>query len=435
MRRFLLLFALLVAASPRVAAAAPSIRLVRFDTEITSASATRIVQALDDADREGDDLVLIELDTPGGAVSAVETIVKRMLAAKTPIAVWVGPSGAKAASGGFFVLIAADVAAMAPGTRTGAASVVNMAGSNQEGDVLLKKATNDMAALARSIAEHRGRSVDLVQGAVISADAYTDADARERGLVDLVAKDRGDLLTQLGGRTVKRWDGSETVLRTADARFVETPRNRTQRFMEWLASPTIAFLLLIVGLGGIYIELTTPGAVLPGLVGAGCLILFAFAAQALPFSAAGLLLIVLGLVMFLLEIKVTSYGLLTFGGIASIVFGSMMLFPGPIPELRLPLAVVLPGALLLAGACAIAMRLALRAQREPVTTGVEGLDGEVGVVTRDLGAEGKVLIHGEIWDAVADGSPIPRGRRVRVVRVEGMLLRVVPAEAAPSQGR
>jgi membrane-bound serine protease (ClpP class) len=424
MRRFLLLFAVAVAAASQAAAGPPVIRLVRFDTEITAASASRIVDALDEAGRDRNDLVLIELDTPGGAVEATGEIVKKMLAATTPIAVWVGPPGARAASGGMFLLIAADVAAMAPGTRTGASSVINMLGKNDQGDVALKKLSSDMAALGRSIAEHRKRNVDLVERAVMSAEAFTDATAREAGLVDLVAKDRDDLLAQLDGRPLRRFDGTETVVRTAGATFVERDLSRTQRFMEWLASPTIAFLLLLVGLGGLYLELTTPGAILPGLVGATCLILFAFAARALPFSVAGLLLILLGLVMFVLEIKVTSYGLLTLGGIACIVLGSMMLFPGPIPELRLPLAVVLPGALLLAGGCAVAMRLALRAQRERVTTGVEGLPGEIGLVTRDVAPGGKVLVHGELWDAVTEGEAIARGQRARVVRVDDMVLRV-----------
>lgn len=410
-------------------------RVVTFDLEITAASASRIEQALDEADREGYDLVLIELDTPGGAVDATGEIVKRMLAARTPIAVWVGPPGARAASGGLFLLIAADVAAMAPGTRTGASSVISLLGNNQGDDVALKKASNDMAALGRAIAEHRKRNVDLVERAVMSAEAFTDAAAKSAGLVDLIASDRADLLSQLDGRTVRRFDGSEVTLATAGAVLIERPLSRTQKFSEWLASPTIAFLLLLVGLGGLYIELTTPGAILPGLVGAASLILFAFAARALPFSATGLLLILLGLVMFLLEIKVTSYGLLTIGGIACVVLGSFMLFPGPIPELRLPPAVVLPGALVLAGGCVIAMRLALRAHREPVTTGAEGLRGEIGTTTQTIDPEGKVMVHGEIWDAVTAGEAIASGTRVRVVGVDNLVLRVVPAEGGASRWR
>ena len=415
-------------------AAEPVIRWVDFDATILPVIANRIIGSIDDADRQGDDLDVVQLDTPGGLVSTTEDVVKKMLSAKTPVVVWVGPSGAQAASGGFYILIAADVAAMAPGTRTGAASVVYGIGKSEEGDVALKKATNDAAALVRSIAEHRGRNVEACEKAVFAADAYTDRVALERNIIDLVAKDRTDLLAQLEGREIRRLDGTKVVLHTTGARFVVTETTLRQRCLELVGSPAVAFLLLIVGLGGIYVEMTHPGVVFPGVVGALCLLLFGLAAQALPVSTIGLLLILLGIVMFILEIKVTSYGMLGFGGVLCLVVGSILLFPGPSPELRLPLSVALPPSLALAALCAVAVRLAVRAQRAAVETGADGLKGEIGEVTQDLRPEGKVFVHGEIWNAVAASGPVASGSRVRVVKVEDMKLTVEPAENRAGKG-
>jgi membrane-bound serine protease (ClpP class) len=332
------------------------------------------------------------------------------------------------------MLIAADVPAMAPGTRTGAAHPVRFPGTNQEGDVLLKKQASDLAALVRSIAEHRGRNVDKVEKAVLSADSYTDEVALRDGIIDLVAKDRDDLIAKLEGRSVKRFDGTQVTLRTAGAVFVTSERTWQQEFWEALASPTLAFFLLLLGVAGIYTEFTHPGLILPGAVGAFCLLLFFLSAQVLPVSMVGLLLLLLGLVMFILELKVTSHGMLTLGGILSVVLGSVLLFPGPIPELRLPIVVVLPASLTLAAFCALAVRLAVAARRAPVTTGVEGLRGEVGVVTQDLAPEGKVFVHGEIWNAISAGAALPKGTAVRVRTVDNMRLEVEPAPAKDRQG-
>jgi ClpP class serine protease len=270
-------------------AAGPSVRLVRFDTDINTASARRVTDAIDAADAAGDALLLVELDTPGGSVDATETIVKKLLAAKTPTAIWVGPSGARAASGGFYLLIAADVAAMAPGTRTGAAAVIFGMGKSEDGDILLKKATNDLAALARSIAEHRGRNVEACDKAVVSAESFTDAAAQKAGLIDLVAKDRDDLLRQLDGRKVTRFDGKVTTLALANATLVDPVRTQAAQIEErlggFLANPTVVYLLFLIGLAGLYAEFNHPGTWVPGLVGAVALILFVFSAQQLPISA------------------------------------------------------------------------------------------------------------------------------------------------------
>jgi membrane-bound serine protease (ClpP class) len=406
----------------------PVVRLVEFDAIVNPITAHRIVRAVDDAEAQGDDLVLIELDTPGGMLDSMEEIVQRMLAAEVPIVVWVGPAGAKAASAGFFILVAADVAAMAPGTRTGAASTVMLGGDNTEDNVLLKKANEDTAALIRSIAQHRHRNVEACERAVMEAKAYEESVALEEGLIDLVAKDREELLALLDEREIRRFDGSVVTVRTAGAQFVTSKFPWRQKFMEAISNPIVAYLLFLGGIVGIYVEFTHPGVVFPGVVGALCLLLFALSAKALPISAIGILLVVLAIVMFILEVKVTSFGMLTFGGVVCLVLGSVILVDGPIPELRVPLALVLPMSLVLAAVCAFVVRLAYKAHLHRVRTGVEGLAGETGTVTEELDPEGKVFVHGEIWNATTAGGPIPQGSRVRVVRVEDMQLTVEPAE-------
>jgi membrane-bound serine protease (ClpP class) len=406
----------------------PVVRLVDFEGPITAISAYRIVKAIDEAEQQGDEFVLIVLDTPGGMVDAMERIVKRMLAAEVPIVVWVGPSGAKAASAGFFLLISADVAAMAPGTRTGAASTVyGMGQESKDDDVLLRKSNEDLAALIRSIADRRGRDVEASEKAVFEAKAYEEQVALEKGLADLIASSRDDLLEQLDGREVRRFDGSTTVLHTEGAVFAVTEFSLKHEFMELLSAPALALFLLFAGLLGIYVEFTHPGVVFPGVVGALCLLLFALSAQVLPISTIGVLLIVLALVMFVLEIKVTSFGMLTLGGAVALVIGGWMLVEGPIPELRVPPAFLIPLALAVTAVCAFVLRLAVRAQRARVASGREGLCGELATVDQPLAPAGKVFVHGEIWNAVTTaGVEIPRGARVRVVGVDEMTLTVEP---------
>ncbi|HEX6852413.1 MAG TPA: NfeD family protein [Candidatus Polarisedimenticolaceae bacterium] len=432
MTRFLLAFASAGVVYATAASAAPTVRLVPFGTEVTHATANRIYDAIDAAAASGDALILVELDTPGGDVRALESIVQRMLASKTPICVWVGPAGARAASAGFLMLLAADVAAMAPGTRTGAASVIRGVGPNPEDDVALKKMTKDFAGLARSIAEHRGRDVAKAEQAVMSAEVYTDAVASASGLVEIVAKDRAELLAKLDGREITRFDGTRARLDLAGAAVVEVERTGWQRIVEELASPTVALILFLVGIGGLWFEFQNPGGWVPGVVGAVSLLLFALAANMLPFSFVGLLLVAGGLACFVLEVKVVSHGLLTAAGVACLGVGIWMMFPGPVPELRVPLLVLLPAVLALGAFCALAVRLAAAAQRAPLATGAEGLEGEVGTVERALVPEGRVFVHGELWDAVSAAGHVPAGRRVRVEKVESMVLHVRPLDGRAS---
>jgi len=404
------------------------VRKVDFDYVVHPVSAYRILKAIDEAEAARDDLVLIRLDTPGGDVASLGKIVRRMLNAKVPVVVWVGPAGAHAASAGFLILTAADVAAMAPGTRTGAASTVYATGESTEGDVLLKKANEDMAALCRSIANRRGRNVEACEEAVFSAKAFEETVALERGLIDFIAASEEEVLERLDGREITLFDGTVVELHTADAEFATTEFSFQQEFMEFLATPVVAFLLFAGGMLGLYIEFTHPGVVFPGVVGALCMLLFILSARALPISIVGLLLILLAAVMFILEVKVVSYGMLTLGGAISLIIGSLMLIDGPIPEMRVPLGVVLPVSIAMTLVIAGVLRLALNARRARVATGVEGLCGEIGSVTVALEPRGKVHVHGEIWDAVSTQGSLPRGERVRVVEVEDMLLKVAPAD-------
>jgi membrane-bound serine protease (ClpP class) len=408
----ILLAAVLCSAVPVWAQSAaetgPRIRLVEFDGPITAISALRITKAITEAEEAEDEFVLIVLDTPGGMVDAMEKIVKRMLSAEVPIVVWVGPSGAKAASAGFFLLLSADVAAMAPGTRTGAASTVYGVGKeSKDDDVMLRKSNEDLAALIRSIADRRGRDVEASERAVFQAKAYEEQVALDLGLTDLIAGSREELLELLNDREVTRFDGSTTVLNTTDAEFVVTEFSLKHEFMELLSVPIVAAFLLFAGLLGIYVEFSHPGVVFPGVAGALCLLLFALSARVLPISTIGILLIILALVMFVLEIKVTSFGMLTLGGAVALGIGGWMLVEGPIPELRVPASLLVPLVVTVTTVCALVVRLAVRAQRARVASGREGLCGEVGTVREDLSPTGKVFVHGEIWNAVAAGVHCP----------------------------
>ncbi len=432
MRGLATLLAVFVAAQT-VAADGPVVRYVDFEANVTPVTALRIEQAVEEAEAAADELVLIRLDTAGGLLTSMNTIVKKILDSDVPVAVWVGPSGAHAASAGFFILMAADVAAMAPGTRTGAASTVFGSGKGSDDDVILKKANQDTAALVRSITSRRGRDPASAEEAVFSAKAYEETVCLERGMIDLLAGSREELVELLDGREVQRFDGTSVTLQTAGATFVISEFSLRHEFMEFLATPAVAYLLFLIGLYGIYFELSNPGMVFPGVVGALALLLFAITAQVLPVSTIGMLLIVLALVMFMLEIKVVSFGMLTLGGIVSLLVGSLMLIDGPIPELRVSWWLVVPTTVAISALCVVAVRLAVNAQRHPVGTGVEGLEGRLAAVTQTLDPDGKVFVHGEIWNASSTSGPIPIGSQVRIDRVDEMHLTVSRVADSPAE--
>ncbi|ANM28956.1 hypothetical protein ABI59_04075 [Acidobacteria bacterium Mor1] len=418
-----------IALAPAVLAAGPMVRYVEFDTEVTSVTVQRIIKAIDTAEAQGEDLVLVRIDTPGGLLSATETLVQRMLASEVPVVVWVGPSGTHAASAGFFILMAADVAAMAPGTRTGAASTVFGNGEGSDDNVLLRKANQDTAALLRSLAERRGRDKEAAEKTVFDAASYEESAALEARLIDLIAADRDELLEMLDGFALTRFNGDAVVLETAGAEVIEVELDWRQQMLEVVGSPALAQILLLLGFAGLYFEYQNPGLIFPAVLGVVCLIAFAFAAQILPVSAFGILLIVGALVLFVLELKFVSHGLLSLGGLICLILGSSMLIDGPIPELRVPWTVYVPMSLMVGGLMVVALRFAISAQRVPVATGVEGLAGSVGEVSRVLDGGGKVFVNGEVWDAHSNAGDLVEGMRVRVVAVDGMQLTVEPADA------
>jgi membrane-bound serine protease (ClpP class) len=324
------------------------------------------------------------------------------------------------------ILMGADVAAMAPGTNTGAAHPVDATGAGGD-ETLMEKAASDLAAFARTIAQNRGRNVELAESAVTESAAFTESEALAEGLIDLVARDRADLLQQLDQRSVRRFDGKSVVLSTKGEVVAPLDRSFAQRVLGPLLRPELVLLLLGIGITGIYIELTHPGLIVPGVIGVLCLLLFALAFQYLPISTVGLALIALGLTLFLLELKIVSHGLLSVGGLACLVSGLLLLFPRDIPALRVSPAFVVPLAVAVGGVMALLVVLVTRAQRARVATGSEGMLAEVGVAATEIAPRGKVQVHGELWNARCR-TPVARGESVRVVQVDGLELVVEKEE-------
>jgi membrane-bound serine protease (ClpP class) len=420
-RRFLAFFILcalpagLAAAVLRATVAAP----------IHPVTAEYIGQVLARADAEGAALVLLVLDTPGGLDASMRDIIGRLLAARTPVAVYVAPSGARAASAGLFIGLAGDVFAMAPGTNTGAAHPVGLALTGQGMDKTMEeKVTNDASASIKTLAGKRGRNVTMAEDAVRKSLSYTESEALAGGLIDVVAPTEAGLLAWCDGRTIRRFDGSEVRLAVRGEPVVAVPMTFRQRFLLTISNPNLAYLLLMLGLLGLYFEFANPGAIVPGVAGGIALLLAVFAFQILPLNYVGLLLILLALAFFIAEVKVHSYGFLTLGGIAAMLIGSLMLVKSPLPELRPSLGVILPVAVGVSLVLAFLVALVVRAQARRPATGAEGLVGETGAARTDLVPGGKVFVHGELWDAEADGA-VRQGEKIKVVRVlEGLRLRV-----------
>ncbi len=435
-RTLVLLFVLLAVASGRSAtqAAPPLIYSATVDALIHPVSAEFIIDSIDRADRDGAVLIVFTLRTPGGLLDSTHAIVSRMLSAKTPVAVFVGPSGSRAASAGFLITIAADVAAMAPGTHIGAAHPVQGGGEKLD-ETMAKKMASDVAAAARTWATGRGRNAQLADEAVRESRSFTETEAINASppLVDFVVRDVKDLVAKLDGRTIKRFDGRTVVLHTAGARVVPIDMNWRQRLLSALAHPNIAYLLLSLGMLGLTIELWNPGAVLPGVAGGLCLLLAFFTFQVLPINYAGILLILFGIGLLILEVKVVSHGVLSVGGIISLFFGSMMLMDSKAPELQVSLSVILPVVLGLAGILILLVRLGIAAQRTRPTTGEAGMVGEPGRTLTAIapGRPGRVATHGEIWTARSDDS-IGEGEDVFVTGVEGLTVQV---SRTPPPGR
>lgn len=427
--------ALPLAGEAQQASARPLVFHAVVDAVIHPVSADYMIASIRRADAAEADLLVFTLRTPGGLVDSTREITMAMIASRTPVVVFIAPSGSRAASAGFLITMASDLAAMAPGTHIGAAHPVSGSGEKVD-ETMSKKAASDVAASARALAARRGRNLDLVQQAVIESRSYTEEEAARASppLVEVIAADLPDLLRQIDGRTIRRFDGRETVLRTRDAQVETIEMTWRQRLLSAIAHPQIAYLLFSLGTLGLTIELWNPGSILPGVVGGVCLLLAFFAFSILPINYAGLLLIVFGVALLILEVKFTSYGLLGAGGVVSLVLGSLMLVDSSAPELRLGLGFVLPIAFGMSAIIAFLVRIAVQAQRAPAVTGQEGMVGRIGRALTTIGpdAPGQVAAHGEIWTAVSD-APIAAGAPVRIEAVDGLKLRVSATQ--PQAGR
>src|SRR5512133_1021865 len=402
-------------------AAREKIRLVVIHDPITPVTAQFLHRNLQEAARLGDRLVLIELDTPGGLDSSMREIVKDVMASPVPVAVYVAPSGARAASAGAIIALAADVCAMAPGTNIGAAHPVSLGGGASD-KTMESKVVNDAEAYAEGIAHKRGRDEALARRMVRESISLSADKALEGHVIDLIARDRSDLLRQLEGRRLSR-DGREVILHLSGAEVAASGMGAIERILNAITNPNVAYILMILGMVGLYFELSNPGVILPGAIGGICLLLAFFAFQTLPVNYTGVLLIILGLILFIAEIKIVSHGMLTVAGMTAMVLGSLMLFESPDPYLRISWGVILVTVLATGGFFVVVVAKALAVHRRRPTTGREGLIGLEGVAESGMAPEGKVFVRGEYWDAWSE-EPIAARCRVTVLEVDGMRLKV-----------
>jgi membrane-bound serine protease (ClpP class) len=417
---------LLSAVLPSAQLPAPVVYTAEVDGIIQPVTAEFIRTAIARADAAKAALLVLTLRTPGGLLDSTRDINTDIINARTPVAVFVGPSGSRAASAGFLITIAADIAAMAPGTHIGAAHPVSGDGSKMD-ETMAKKVASDTAGYGRTLAHQRKRNVVLTEQAVVESRSFTETEAAEAvpPLIDVIASDVADLLRKIDGRSVRRFDGREQVLRLAGATLQAVEMTWAQRVLSAIAHPQVAYLLLTLGVLGLTVEFWSPGAIFPGVAGGICLLLAFFALHVLPVNYAGVLLILLGVVLLILEIKVTSFGVLAVGGIVSLFFGSLMLIDSPVPELQIGLGLIVTVTATLAGLLLFLVRLGVKAQAQAPVTGAEGMIGELAhaITSIDAGGVGRVQTQGEIWTATAP-TTVAAGETVRVVGIKGLLLTV-----------
>ena len=399
------------------------LKIVVNDT-IHPITAEYIGRALEAAAANHDQALLIEINTPGGLVDSTRDIIEKIVASPVPVIIYVTPSGSRAGSAGFFILESADVAAMAPGTNAGAAHPVTI-GTGKIDDVMKQKMENDAAALMRSVVAKRGRNVELAESAVRESKSFTEQEALDKKLIEYIAPSEQDLFRQMGGKSLKRFNGTTVTLNLAGQPVRNYPMTLKQRILSYIMDPNIAFILLAIGALALYAEFNHPGAVIPGTVGVVFILLAAFALNLLPVRFAALVLIVGAFVLFALEAKFVSHGVLTIGGIALLVIGGLLLVDAPIPEMRVHWLTALSVSIPLGLITAFLMSIALRARRNKIVTGQQGLVGEIGITQTALAPSGKIFVHGELWDAVSPVN-IPAGERVLVRRVDGLVLQVEP---------
>ncbi len=422
MRRLVLVISVFLVLSAAPAWAVSPVSLVQIDGVISPVTLRIISGALDLAEADGSQALIIQLDTPGGLERSMRSIVQRLLNAGIPVVVYVAPTGARAASAGVFITMAAHIAAMAPATNIGAAHPVAVGGGQIDKETA-KKIENDAADFARTIATERGRNVEWAEKAVRASVSATEREAVRLKVVDLIAENASDLLTKIDGWTVKTHKAT-VRLRTADAPVTKVDIGWRDRFLALITDPNIAYILMMLGMLGLFFELSNPGVVLPGVIGGIRMILAFFAFQSLPINYAGLLLILFGIVLLLAEIKVMSHGVLTAGGAIAMILGSMMLFDAPEVGLKISWWVIVPTVATTTGIFAFAVGAGVRALYRKPTTGYAGMLVQVGLARSALAPTGEVFVQGELWRAVAEGESVGPGERVTIVGVEGLTLKV-----------
>ncbi len=396
------------------------IYLIKVDSAITPVIAEYITKSIETASKSNAEAIIIELNTPGGLVDSMQEIVMKMMSSDVPVVVYVAPPGARAASAGVFITLAANIAAMAPTTHIGAAHPVTMQGKMDK--TMETKVVNDLAAMARSIAEKRGRNAKWAEEAVRKSVSITETEALKNRVIDLIAPDVPSLIKEISGRTINLLIGRKT-LNTEGAQVHEITMGFRYRILEIISNPNIAYILMILGFYGLYFELANPGAIFPGVAGAISLILAFYALHTLPINYAGLMLILLGVGLFIAEAFITSHGILGVGGAIAMAIGSVMLIESPSPYLRISWAVIVPVVALSAILFIITVTMAVRVHREKADTGKEGMIGLEGEAKTDIHAGGQVFVHGEYWSAWSE-APIQKGERITVETVEGLKLKV-----------
>jgi membrane-bound serine protease (ClpP class) len=392
-----------------------------------------IGRAIAEAERNKDQALLIEINTPGGLLESTRDIIEKILASPVPVIIYVTPSGSRAASAGFFILESADVAAMAPGTNTGAAHPVTLGGGKMD-DTMKEKIENDSAALLRSVVAKRGRNVEIAETAVRQSKSFTDQEALSQKLIDYVAPSEDDLFKQLQGKQVKRFNGETITLNLVGEPVRPFGMTLKQHILAYLMDPNVAFILLAVGALALYAEFNHPGAVVPGTVGIVFILIAVFALNLLPTRFAAVVLIFASFVLFALEAKFAAHGVLAIGGIVTLTLGGLLLVDAPIPEMRVHLLTALAVSIPLGLITVFLMSIALKARANKVVTGVQGLIGEIGLTQSALSPEGKVFVHGELWDAIASAN-VPAGQRVVVRQVKGLQLSVDPTPSTQQTTR
>ena len=389
-----------------------------------------IGRAIAEAQRRQDQALIVEINTPGGLLESTRDIIEKIVASPVPVIVYVAPSGSRAASAGFFILESADVAAMAPGTNTGAAHPVTLGGGKMD-DVMKEKIENDSAAFMRSFVSKRGRNVEVAESAVRQSKSWTDQEALSQKLIDYVAPTEEDLFRQMQGKPVKRFDGQTVTLNLAGNQLHPFDMTLKEKILAYLMDPNVAFILLAVGALALYAEFNHPGAVVPGVVGVIFILLAIFALNLLPTRFAALVLLLASFVLFALEAKFATHGVLAVGGIVTLTLGGLLLVDAPIPQMRVHLWTALAVSIPLGVITVFLMNIALKARANKITTGPQGLIGEIGMAQTALSPQGKVFVHGELWDAVSSAN-VPSGQMVVVRNVDGLQLSVEPRAADSS---